>query len=330
MDFAQLSSLISAHADARIVHAAVELGIFDCLAGSPLTANQVRSALGTELAATELLLNSLVALRLLAKHEERFALTATSREFLLSASPRSLCGMVRFEAMSWSAWGKLADSVRSGGPARAPNMYQDAVGETETFIQAMDSLVKARGDAEILSQAIDWRNIRALLDIGSGPATYPIHLCRIFPELQATIFDLPATLKITERFVRAGGMLDRIELIAGDYRSESIPGQYDAIFLSNIVHGENDARNAALMQKLAGSLKSGGRVIVKDHILDESRANPPVGAIFSMLMLLTTDGGRCYSFGEIRNWMQQAGLQQIAQIDLPPPMTSSLVVGYLP
>jgi hypothetical protein len=44
-------------------------------------------------------------------------------------------------------------------------------------------------------------------------------------------------------------------------------------------------------------------------------------------MLLTTDGGRCYSFGEIKSWMQQAGLSQIQQIELPSPLTSSLVVG---
>jgi hypothetical protein len=44
-------------------------------------------------------------------------------------------------------------------------------------------------------------------------------------------------------------------------------------------------------------------------------------------MLLTTDGGRCYSFAEIKHWLERAGLKQIRQIDLPPPLTSSLVVG---
>jgi hypothetical protein len=46
-----------------------------------------------------------------------------------------------------------------------------------------------------------------------------------------------------------------------------------------------------------------------------------------LLMLLTTDGGRCYSFGEIKSWMEKAGLSQIHQIDLPPPLNSSLVIG---
>ncbi len=191
----------------------------------------------------------------------------------------------------------------------------------------MDSLVKARGDAEILADALDWHEVSELLDVGSGPATYPIALCQRFPQLRATIFDLPATLKITERFVRAAGLSDRITLIAGDYRNDPIPGSYDLILLSNIIHGENFEKNSALFNKLAKCLRPRGRLVVKDHILDETHANPPVGAIFSLLMLLTTDGGRCYSFGEIESWMNAAGLAQVRQVDLPPPLTSSLVVG---
>lgn len=327
MEFPQLSSLISAHADARIVHASVELGIFDCLAGKQLTTRQVSASLRTDLAATELLLNGLAALMLIEKNRQLFTLSEAARKYLVSTSPQSLCGMIRFEAATWDYWGRLAASVRSGRPARTPNMYQEDAGETEVFIQAMDSLVKARGDATILAQALDWSNVRSLLDIGSGPATYPIHLCREFAELHATIFDLPGTLKITEPFVREAGLQERIQLVAGDYRRDPISGNYDAIFLSNIIHGENEAKNIALMGKLAGNLKPQGRIIVKDHILDDSRANPPVGAIFSLLMLLTTDGGRCYSFTEIKAWMEQAGLTHIEQIDLPAPMTSSLVIG---
>jgi hypothetical protein len=191
----------------------------------------------------------------------------------------------------------------------------------------MDALVKARGDAEVLAKTLDWQRVGELLDIGSGPATYPITLCRIFPDMRATIFDLPGTLKLTERFVQDAEMNKRITLIAGDYRKDPIPGKYDAIFLSNIIHGENYRDNQALIGKLAVNLKPSGRMVIKDHILDESRANPAVGAIFSLLMLLTTEGGRCYSFGEIQNWMETAGLSQIQQLDLPPPLTSSLVVG---
>ena len=85
--------------------------------------------------------------------------------------------------------------------------------------------------------------------------------------------------------------------------------------------------NESLVRKLVSNLQSGGRFVVKDHILDESLASPPVGAVFSLLMLLTTISGRCYSFNEIRLWMERANLSQVQKLDLPPPFTSSLVVG---
>jgi hypothetical protein len=122
-------------------------------------------------------------------------------------------------------------------------------------------------------------------------------------------------------------MAERIDLIAGDYRRDSIPGTYDAIFLSNIIHGEGNEENLKLMAKLAGNLLPRGRIIIKDHILGDRRTDPPVGAIFSLLMLLTTASGRCYSFEDVKAWLESAGLKQVQQIDLPPALTSSLIVA---
>jgi hypothetical protein len=138
-----------------------------------------------------------------------------------------------------------------GLPVRPANMYQDDPTETETFVRAMDSLVKARGDAEVMGKAFDWNNATELLDVGSGPATYPIALCKSFPALRATIFDLTGTLKFTQSYVREAGLEDQIRLIPGHYRKDTIPGSYDIVFLSNIIHAEGESDNESLVCKLA-------------------------------------------------------------------------------
>jgi SAM-dependent methyltransferase len=327
MNFSQLMGLASGHVEARIVQSAVQLKIFDTLEASPLSAEAVAAALQLDAAASELLLNALAALGLTQNNAQHFSLTDISKEYLLSSSPRYAGAMILFDAALWSCWEKLPDALRSGKPVRPPNMYQELRAETESFIDGMDALVKARGDTEFVADALDWNEVNTLLDVGSGPATYPIALCQRFAQLRATIFDLPATLELTTRYVQRARMDERIQLIAGDYRSDAIPGRYDVIFLSNIIHGENYQKNEALIAKLARCLNPSGRIIIKDHILDDSRAAPPVGAIFSLLMLLTTDGGRCYSFTEIATWMKNAGLHQVRQADFPAPLTSSLVIG---
>jgi hypothetical protein len=254
MEFADLSKLASGHVEARIVQTAVELRVFDALKSNPLNARAVSAALKTDHRGTELLLNALTALGLLEKNQDSYSITPISQKYLLRDSAYYLGDLILFDASLWSSWERLEEAVRTGKPVRRPDMYQDDNTETRRFIRAMDSLVKARGDAPLVADVLDWSGVTELLDVGSGPATYPIYLCRRFAQLRVTIFDLRATMQLTESFVREAGLCDRIRLITGDYRTDTIPGVYDAIFLSNIIHGEDYAQNERLIAKLASNL----------------------------------------------------------------------------
>ncbi len=328
MEFSSLANLVSGHVAARIIQVAVRLGIFDLLESNGATALSAASSLKIDARATGLLLDALVSLGLLAKDNDgTYSLNETSTNFLIRSSPRYLGGMILFDGSLWDCWGRLEEAIRSGAPVRSADMYQGNKAETQRFIYAMDSLVKARGDAEIVASSLDLDNVRDFLDIGGGPATYAIELCRQNPSLKATLFDLPGTLQETERYVKDAGLAKRLRLIAGDYRTDPIPGRYQLVFLSNIIHGEGVKENQQLMRKLHGCLDLKGRIYIKDHILDETLTQPTVGAIFALLMLLTTNHGRCYSFNEIKSWLEDAGFKKIKQLPLPSPLTSSFVIG---
>ncbi len=327
MDFSSLAGLVSGHVEARIVQVAVALGLFDVLEEKNRNAMSVSAFLNTEPRATEMLLNALASLGLLEKEAEQYSLNETSSSYLVRGSSRYLGDMILFDSSLWSCWGDLEKTIRSGTPARPPDMYQGDTEEIHRFIHAMDSLVKARGDAEVVSATLDLSNVNEILDIGAGPATYAIELCRKYPSLRATLFDLPGTLKVTEACVKDAGLWGRISLETGDYRSDPIPGTYQMVFLSNIIHGEGSDENRRLMRKVYHCLEKNGKAVIKDHILDDSLTHPPVGAIFSLLMLLTTARGRCYSFNEVKAWLEEAGFRTIKEIPLPPPLTSSLVIG---
>jgi len=327
MDFSSLASLASGHVEARIVQVAMSLGVFDALEQKGQNALSLSSTLETEKRATELFLNALASLGLLYKEANLFSLNEISSTYLVRGSPKYLGDMILFNLSLWSCWGDLEKAIRSGNAVRPADMYQGDTQETYQFIYAMDSLVKARGDAEVLAETLDLNNLNNILDIGPGPATYIIHLCRKNPGLRATLFDLPGTLKVTEGFVKDSGLGDRIRLETGDYRFDPIPGSYQMVFVSNIIHAESAEENNRLMRKVYQCLENKGRVLVKDHILDDSLTQPPVGAIFALLMLLTTAQGRCYSFNEVKAWLEEAGFNAVKKIPLRPPLTSSLVVG---
>lgn len=329
-DFARVAGIAGAYVESRILQAAVRLGVFDALRWRTADAPGVATAVGADARAIGLLLEALVVLGLLDRDGAGYRLNDLSATYLAGASPRDFSGMIRFDALSWDAWGKLEDAVRNGRPARVPDMYQNDEAETAIFINAMDSLVKARGDAEAVADLLDLSDARRLLDIGPGPATYPIALCRRYPALRATLYDLPGTLRITERYVAASDVAARIECLAGDYRADPVPEGYDIVFLSNIIHGEDEAANEALVGKLSGALVPGGRLVIKDHILGGTRAETDAGRVFSLLMLLTTEGGRCYTRAEVTGWFERAGLMDAGRVELPPPFTSSLAIGRKP
>jgi hypothetical protein len=326
MEFRELARVNGGYAEARILHAAVSLGVFDALDAGGRSAAEIARRLATDARATELLLNALVAMRLVHKDGAAFKETEVSRTFLANTSPSSYAGMIRFDASLWALWERLEESVRSGRPARTPDMFQGSPEETARFIDGMASLVRARGDARILGETLDLGRARRLLDVGSGPGTYPLEFCRRHPELQVTIFDLPATLDVTRRHLAGSGLEDRIRLVPGDYRRDALPGGHDTAFLSNIIHGEDEATNRRLMERLYTALSADGRVFIKDHITDESGTSPAPAAIFSITMLLLTHG-RDYAYGEVRAWLLAAGFARVEIDVLPPGLISTLITA---
>ena len=327
MEFRELARINGGYAEARILQAGVTLGLFDHLDASGRSAAAVATAGGTDARATELLLNALVAMRLVRKDGDLFKETEVARTFLRSDAPTSYAGFVRFDASLWPLWGNLAETVRTGQPARRPDMFQSSPEDAARFIDGMASLVQARGDARVLADTLDLTGVRRVLDVGGGPGTYAIELCRRHPALRATIFDLPGTLAVARRHVDASGVADRIELAAGDYLRDPLPAGHDLVFLSNIVHGEDEDTNRALMRKLHAALAPGGRLMIKDHVTDESGTSPAPAAIFSIAMLLFTRG-RDYAYAEIRDWLEAAGFARVEADVLPPGLISTLVVAY--
>jgi SAM-dependent methyltransferase len=326
MEFRELARLNGSYAEARILHAAVTLGLFDALEASGHTAAEIAARCATNARATELLLNALVAMRLVKKRGDQFAETDTSRTFLTESSPSSYAAMIRFDASLWPLWEGLPDAVRSGEPVRQADAFQSTPQETGLFIDGMASLVRARGDARVLAETLDLATAKRLLDVGSGPGTYPVEFCRRHPHLQVSIFDLPGTLEVTRRHLAESGLDDRIRLVPGDYRRDALPGGFDVVFLSNIIHGEDEETNRALVRKVHEVLEPGGRVLIKDHVTDESGTSPAAAALFSITMLLITRG-RDYAYGEIRAWLLDAGFSRASVDVLPPGLNSTLVTG---
>ncbi len=55
------------------------------------------------------------------------------------------------------------------------------------------------------------------------------------------------------------------------------------------------------------SLAPGGTIAIAEFLVDEDRTGPLNGLFFAVNMLVNTDNGNTYSFGEISAWLADAG-----------------------
>ncbi len=296
----------------RVILTAFELDLFTALGDDKKTSQDVASILGTDKRATDRLMNALCALGLLKKENEFFSNTPIGSLLLIRGKPDYVEGLMHMVHL-WESWSTLTDAVRKGSA-----VYQRPGGERgeqwrKAFIAAMHN--RAHQTAPGIIDLIDISNVSRVLDVGGGSGAYAMAFVRARDNITATIFDLPAIIPLTERYIDEAGLSGKIVITGGDYNTDEFEKGYDIVFLSAIIHSNSPALNKKLIKKCAESLNANGQVIVQDFIMNEDRTMPLFGALFSLNMLVGTESGDTYTEGEVRTWMQHAGLTDIARKD---------------
>lgn len=321
--FEALDQCAAGFRQAQIVLAAVRLGVFEVLEPGARTADEVAAALPADPRGARILLDALAALGLLHKERGRYRNSALATDHLLPGGSRSRVHQLLHNARLYERWGRLFDAVRSGAPVDDESIDARLRFEPRAFARAMADV--ARDSAALTAAALELSEVRRLLDVGGGPGLYAIECARRAPELQAVILDGPETLEVAQRNIAAAGFSDRITARAGDAFTGPLGSGYDLILLSNFIHIYSAAQNRALMARCGAALAPGGRLAIKDFLLEPDRTVPLGAALFAVNMLVSTEQGDCYSGEEVREWCAGAGLRFERQTELTP--HSSLLIA---
>jgi len=306
------------------LHAAAELELFDVLRDAALTAAEVAEQCQADPRATAMLLDALAAAELLMKSGQRYVNSTATREHLCRDRDGYLGDILRHHQLLVPSWNRLAEAVRRGQPVRT-RAGQEEPARREAFLRGMHNLASAL--APQLAASLDLSRCSRMLDLGGGPGTYSVHFCLAHPQLHATLFDLPTTAPVAAENIHRFGLEGRIRFVAGDFTRDALPQGFDLAWLSHILHGESPESAQLVLNRAAAALTSGGRLVVHEFILDDDRAAPLFPALFSLNMLLGSNGGQAYSEGELRSMLDRAGLRNIRRLPLPAPGPSGLLTG---
>lgn len=290
----------------RAVIAATKLDIFEHLAACPLTAQELAEKCGSHRRATEQLLNALVSMDCLRFQGERYALPRKMRAWILADGKHSFRDQVLLHELEWKWWEHCEEYVRTGKPLRIHQSMTDQ--EWGIYQRGMRSgvAIPANWVARHLPLS---KSARTVLDIGGGHGSFSVAICRRYPQLRATILELPAAIKHAASMLAQEGMGDRVRHQEGNALTDDLGvDQYDLVFLASMVHHFDDATNRQLIRRAARALRSDGMVAIWEP-LRQDRAGKirQLGGLMDLFFGLFSEAGT-WSADEIAAWYRDAGL----------------------
>lgn len=307
LTFPELQAKMRGFQESRILLTAVELDLFTAV-GSGATAQDVARKAGTHPRATETLLNALAAIGALSKQDNRFFNTPATQQYLVAGSPDYARPALMHTVHLFDSWATLTECVRKGTAVRKPGVEAQDPQWTENFIEAMHW--RAQNDAADLARIARAQDVKRMLDVGGGSGVYSIAFAKANPELRAEILDLEPVTRIAVRHIRAEAPESRVTTRIGDLTRDEFGAGYDLILLSAICHMLDPQENLDLLRRCFRALSPGGRVLIRDFILEPGKTAPPHAAIFAINMLVGTKGGSTYTEEEYASWLREAGFAE--------------------
>lgn len=308
-DIRRLYDLLVGPVGPRVVSLAHGVGLLEALkqpSSEPELAE--RCELGPR--SLEVLLTASCALGIAARHDDRVVLSPFGRRFFVDdsrffmgsqlaatvdaevrAALRTDTPLARERTDAWLAGRDLDDAV-----AAAARMHALTV-----------------GPAEVLAGLELFAGIDSVLDIAGGAGTLAIAIAHRHSKLRVTVFELPTIAALCAQRVTETDLEGRVVARAGDMFRDPFPAGHDAILFGNVLHDWGPDRCRALLSNAYQSLAPGGRLLVHEMLLDDSRDGPKTVALFSVQMLWATEG-RQYTRSELRASIEAAGFAEVEEL----------------
>jgi acetylserotonin N-methyltransferase len=319
-DPAPVLDLLTAFRSSAVMFAACSLGVFDRLAaGGPMMAGVLAGILGADRDALGRLLDACVGLGLLTRDGDAYANSPAAQTYLTQASPRRMTGYVTYsDRVLWQMWAHLADAVREGsnrwqqtfgldGGAIFANLFRTPEDRRE-FLQGMHGFGLI--SSPHVAAAFDLSGFSHLVDLGGATGHLAVAACRQFPNLRATVFDLPAVMpQAREAIAAEPDVAARVGVLAGDFFADPLPPA-DLYAVGRILHDWAEEKIERLLASVHAALPVGGALLIAEKLLAPDRGGPRWAQLQSLNMLVGAEGKE-RTLAEYEGLLRRAGFAAV-------------------
>jgi SAM-dependent methyltransferase len=311
--FDEFRAAVLAYRLPRVLLVALELDLFTTVGDRSWTIPGLAKELKVSERGLSILCRNLAAVGVLRKKGagyENSRLGATA----LNADHRTYRGgYLNLIKSHWADWIRLLESVRTGLPI--DHGIPDSPDYRRQFTWAMHH--RTLEIAPAIAAQISLAGSTTLLDLGGGPGTYAMAFLAKHPMLRATVCDREAALEVAKEIAGTHKVRRRLSYLPLDFSKEPIPGPYDVIWYSNVLHMYSPEENQAIFRRAGAALRPGGRFIIQDAFLhDREGLYPAEASLFAVSMLLFTEGGNTYSASETTRWLKESGFVTVKPVPI--------------
>ncbi len=297
----------------RVLATALDLDVFTKMGARWWTPKTLANLVKANERAIEILLRNLETVGLLQKRGTSYRVGKFGRTFLNRKSPEYQGAYLDLLHHQWDNWAQLTHTVRTGKPIE--NDGPDDPEYRRSFTWAMHQ--RSLQSAKQVAAQVNLKNVNSLLDVGGGPGTYALEFLKKNPRLRAGVWDREPALEVAKTIAKPLRHGKRLSYYPGDLFKSAVPGKFDVMWVSNVLHIFSPGENKTLFRKLKRALNPGGRILIQDtFLMDKPGFDKVETNLFAVTMLLYTPTGNTYSAKDVQQWLNTCGLKKTKCLQL--------------
>jgi hypothetical protein len=317
VDTTRLQRLARAYTESAVFYAAIDLELFTHVSAGAGTIAELAEAMGTSELNAERLVVVCLALGLLEHDGDRIVNAADCEKFMVKGLPAYAGPWMEFTRPEVSQWFDLTAKLTDPTPPRTLGMYDGlTVDRARRYHQATYSI--GMGAGRRFCRQVDLAGRHRMMDLGGGSGAYSINAVKTFDGLEAVVFDLPPVTVVTQEYLEANGVADRVSTQGGDFTTDPLPAGCDvAVMASNlpIYDAENIQR---VVSKAFDALEPGGEMHLVGEMLEDDGVGPLDAALWGLAEIHYGSGGRAHSIPECVGYFETAGFEAISDVVFVP------------